>query len=105
MRTRAPRYRLALPAFVQTAASTTYMNTFSVSRGGCGLSWSGQVPRIGSGLNVRLGGGQTAASLRAMVCWARQVKGAQRVGVRFVGGEEAKLAVMLAQVTAGAKQE
>ncbi len=58
MRTRAPRYRLALPAFVQTATSTTYMNTFSVSRGGCGLSWSGQVPRIGSVLYVRLGGGQ-----------------------------------------------
>jgi hypothetical protein len=104
-RPRAPRYRLVLPAFVQTATSTTYMNTFSVSRGGCGLSWSGQRPRLGSVLYVRLGGGRAAASLRAMVCWARDVSGASRVGVRFVGGEEAKLAVLLAQAAAGAVQE
>jgi hypothetical protein len=104
-RARAPRYRLVLPAFVQTATSTTYMNTFSVSRGGCGLTWSGQVPRLGSVIYVRLGGGRAAASMRAMACWARQVSGVQRVGVRFVGGEEAKLATLLAQSTPGAQQE
>lgn len=104
-RARAPRFRLVLPAFVQSATATTYMNTFSVSRGGCGLTWSGQRPRLGSVLYVRLGGGRGAASLRAMVCWARDLAGSQRVGVRFVGGEEAKLAALFSQLTPGAAQD
>lgn len=82
---------------VQSAELNSYMTTFSLSRGGCGLAWSGPRPRHGTILTVRLGGGRTAASLRAMVCWERQLnKIAMHVGVRFIAGDDAKLAALLA---------
>jgi hypothetical protein len=96
-RARAPRHRLTLPAVVSTHSGSTYMTTFSVSRGGCGLAWSGPAPRLGDMLWVRLGSGVGAAALRGMVCWARDDGNGQRVGIRFVGGKDAELSTLLAK--------
>lgn len=98
---RAPRYRLALPAAVCSRTGYVYMTTSSVSQGGCGLAWSGPAPRPGSGLHIRLGGGPRAAAFRAMVCWVQDGKGGLRVGVRFLAGEEAKLAALLGEAQRG----
>jgi hypothetical protein len=87
-RARPPRYRAALPVFVSSREGSTYMNTFSVSRGGCGVTWIGTRPKVGSMLELRFGSGKATASFRAMVCWARDHKSGQRVGLRFVAGEE-----------------
>ena len=104
-RPRPPRYRLKLPAVVQSATSATFMNTFSVSLGGCGLSWIGARPRLGNVIYVRLGGGRSAANLRGMVCWVRDASGGVRVGIRFVGGEESKFAAILPVLRAGSIEE
>ena len=101
-RARAPRYRISLPAVVLTPAGSTYMSTFSISRGGCGLVWSGSRPRLGSVLYVRLGGGASAPTVRGMVSWLRDERAGMRVGLRFVGGQEAQLASFLEAVRPGA---
>jgi hypothetical protein len=72
------------------------MTTFSVSRGGCGLAWSGPAPRLGDTLFVRLGAGRSAATLRAMVCWTEPRGRSLRVGVRFVGGQDWELQSLIA---------
>jgi hypothetical protein len=87
-RSRAPRYRLAVPVVVSSASGRTYMTTFSVSQGGCGLVWSGERPRIGGGLHLRMGARGQSASVRAAVCWVSEERGGLRVGVRFLPGEE-----------------
>jgi len=99
---RAPRYRLALPAVVLTPGGSTYMSTFSISRGGCGLVWSGPRPKLGNVLYVRLGGGTSAPTVRGMVSWLRDERAGVRVGLRFVGGQEAQLASFLEAVRPGA---
>ncbi len=97
-RARPPRYRLRWPALVLLPSGPVYMRTVSVSAGGCGLSWNGPRPRIGSVYFVRLGAGQGAPCLRAMACWVREQPGGARVGFRFVGGgENAKLELLLEQ--------
>jgi hypothetical protein len=81
---------------VSLPSGNTFMNTFSVSRGGCGLAWIGSAPGLGDTYFVRLGAGRGAASLRAMVCWT-QASGRQlRVGVRFVSGQDSELQALLA---------
>jgi hypothetical protein len=94
---RAPRYRLSLPTVVYSESGSTYMNTFSVSHSGCGLTWCGPPPRPGSGVHVRLGSGAGAASFRAVVRWVRSGPKSLRVGVRFLAGEDAKLAALLGE--------
>jgi len=94
-RARPPRYPLALPVFVRSRDGSTYMTTFSVSRGGCGLTWIGEPPRVGSALDLRLGSGQGAVAYRAMVCWVAEHKRGRRVGLRFVAGQEAALVALL----------
>jgi hypothetical protein len=94
-RARAARHPLALPVFVETGGNSTYMNTFSVSRGGCGLVWLGEPPRIGDALNLRLGSGQSSAAFRAMVCWVRESGRERRVGIRFVSGQDGPLAALM----------
>jgi len=104
-KTRASRYRLTLPAVVSSQERNTYMTTFSVSRGGCGLAWSGAPPRLGSVLQVRLGSGKASATLRATVCWVKEHAGRQTVGVRFVPGQEAALmAFIVKEANARAEQ-
>jgi PilZ domain len=83
---RAPRFLAALPAVVSGPAGTTYMTTFSVSEKGCGLSWSGRLPAVGAPMDVRLGAGSRAASLRGVVCWTAQLGRTATVGVRFLAG-------------------
>jgi len=99
---RAPRYGLSLPTVVYSESGNTYMNTFSVSTGGCGLTWSGPPPRLGGGVHVRLGSGAGAASFRAVVRWTRPEPKSLRVGLRFLDGEEAKLAALLGEANRGA---
>jgi hypothetical protein len=101
-RARAPRYPLALPVFVTSGAGSTYMNTFSVSRGGCGLAWNGAPPRVGSMLDLRLGSGAGSAAFRAMVCWVREQNHGRRVGIRFVAGQDAALVALLKAALAAA---
>jgi len=100
--TRAPRLRLALPAFVASRETHAYMTTFSVSRGGCGLVWSGTPPKRGGALQIRLGSGTRSASFQARVCWTRQEQNGLRVGVRFLVGEDSSLAALIDQEGRGA---
>jgi hypothetical protein len=104
-RVRPPRYRLMWPAVVLLPSGATYMNTVSVSAGGCGLSWRAARPRIGSVYYVRLGPQPSAACLRAMVSWVREAPDGVRVGFRFVGGETAKLTAILEQTKPGVLTE
>lgn len=101
-RVRAPRYRLSIPVVVCSALGRTYMNTFSLSQGGCGLVWSGDRPRLGGGLHLRLGGGSKSAAFRAAVCWVSDEQGGLRVGVRFLDGDTSGLATLLDEVRRGA---
>jgi hypothetical protein len=101
---RKPRYRISLPAVVTSGSGKTFMNTVSVSLDGCGLAWSGVVPRTGSGLFVQLGSGSRAVSFRAMTCWSRETARGARVGVRFVGGDRAAWTEMLAQISRDAER-
>jgi hypothetical protein len=99
-RVRPPRHRVKWPAIVILESGATYMNTVSVSAGGCGLCWSGTPPRVGTLYLMRLGPGLSGPCLRGVVCWVREASGGVRVGFRFVGGETAKLALVLEQAEA-----
>jgi hypothetical protein len=94
-RARAPRLRISMPAVVSTPDGATYMNTFSLSRGGCGLRWSGAAPRVGNAFLIRLGAGFSAPTVRATVCWVREEGSGLRVGFRFVGGQDGHLEALL----------
>jgi hypothetical protein len=97
-RVRDPRYLAALPAVVTTATGTTFMTTFSVSAGGCGLVWTGESPRVGGGIHVRIGAGSRAPAFRAMICWQREERHRPRVGVRFLAGHDALMASLIEEV-------
>jgi hypothetical protein len=96
--TRAPRFLATVPAVVHGPAGATYMNTFSVSEKGCGLAWSGPVPEVGVPMEVRLGAGNRAASLRSVVCWTAKTGSTATVGLRFVAGAQTTWAMMLSDV-------
>jgi hypothetical protein len=96
-RAREARHRVAIPAAVSSRSGNTYMTTFSLSRGGCGLAWSGPVPRLGDVLWVRLGSAAGGVAMRGMVCWTEERGEGRRVGIRFVGGQDSELAVLLAR--------
>ncbi|MFO0584872.1 MAG: PilZ domain-containing protein [Anaeromyxobacter sp.] len=97
LRARDPRFRVTLPAVVSAGGGQVYMSTFSLSRGGCGLVWSGMKPLPNSILDVKVGLAQAAgAQFRARVCWARQDGKAFKVGLRFLaGGDQLGLARLL----------
>lgn len=80
------RYLTRLPVFVNWEGSKVYMSTFSVSQNGCGLLWSGSLPRVGWALQLRVGAGTRTADFRGVVCWIRSARPGSTVGVRFVGG-------------------
>ena len=100
-RARAPRLQVSLPAVVSGHSGAIYMTAYSLSRGGCGLAWSGAAPRIGDALWVRLGSGTVAVSMRGMVCWTREGQGGKKVGLRFVGGQQSELSELLSRVKRG----
>jgi hypothetical protein len=100
---RAPRFLASMPAVVYGPAGPTYMTTFSVSKNGCGLAWSGQVPAVGVPMDVRLGAGSRAATLRSVVCWTARSGRTATVGLRFVAGPQGAWAMLLSEVkTSGA---
>lgn len=96
--TRAPRFLATMPAVVYGAGAPTYMTTFSVSERGCGLLWSGPVPKVGVPMDVRLGAGNGAASFRGVVCWTAQSGRTATVGVRFLAGARSAWVSMLNEV-------
>jgi hypothetical protein len=98
---RRPRLLATMPAVVYGPAGPRYMTTFSVSEKGCGLAWSGPVPVVGAGVDVRLGAGKGAASFRGVVCWTTNTGRATMVGVRFVSGAQHAWATMLAELERG----
>jgi hypothetical protein len=95
---RAPRFLATVPAVVYGAGGPTYMTTFSVSENGCGLAWSGPVPAVGDSMDLRLGAGAQAASVRGVICWISQSRRAATVGVRFLAGERNGWAMVLTGV-------
>jgi len=98
-RTRAPRFRVTMPVVVSLGSSHVYMTSFSLSRGGCGLVWSGTRPPLGANLEVRLGSGVRAATFRARVCWVRPEPLGVKVGLRFLaGGDQPALGAILGEV-------
>jgi hypothetical protein len=103
VKAREPRLRVAMPAVVSLEAGQVYMTTVSASRGGCGLAWSGPPPRLHASLQMRLGSGARAVTLRGRVCWVRQAPRGARVGLRLVGGELEAWAKLLAESREGAE--
>jgi hypothetical protein len=103
VKAREPRFRVAMPAVVSLEAGQVYMTTVSASRGGCGLAWSGPLPRLHASLQLRLGSGARAVTLRGRVCWVRQAPRGARVGLRLVGGELEAWAKLLAESGEGAR--
>jgi hypothetical protein len=93
---RAPRLLAEVPAVVYGLQGPTYMKTFAVSRGGCGLAWSGPVPAVGTPMEIRLGAGRDVAKFCAEVRWAAAPRGrSPAVGVLFAAGERDAWARML----------
>lgn len=95
---RVPRFLATLPAVVHGPGGPIYMTTFSVSERGCGLAWSGPVPDVGAPVDVRLGAGSRAATLRSVVCWTAQAGRTATAGVRFLAGASSAWAMILADV-------
>lgn len=97
-RPRIPRILATIPAVVYGPAGPTYMTTFSVSKDGCGLAWSGPVPAaLGAKLDIRLGAGSRAVTFRSVVCWTARTGSTSTVGVRFVAGPKDVWAMLLAE--------
>jgi hypothetical protein len=99
-RVRAPRFLAAVPAVVYGPAGPTYMTTFSVSQNGCGLTWSGSapLPAVGIPMDVRLGAGNRAATLRSVVAWTQRSGRTATVGLRFVSGASSAWTMMMGEV-------
>jgi hypothetical protein len=95
---RAPRYLASVPAVVNGAQGPRYMTTFAVSENGCGLSWSGPMPDVGSPLELRLGAGSQAASFLGEVCWTSPMGRAPAVGVHFAAGERSSWTRIIADL-------
>jgi hypothetical protein len=85
---RAPRLLAEVPAVVYGTQGPTYMKTFAVSRGGCGIAWTGPVPAVGTPMEIRLGAGRDVASFCAEVRWTTATRGrSPAVGLAFAAGE------------------
>jgi hypothetical protein len=85
-RKRATRHRLRIPVVVAGASEGSYMNTTSVSAGGCAIRWSGPLPAVGQAVGLRFGVGSRAVCLQGVVRWARNRASGPAVGVEFQGG-------------------
>jgi hypothetical protein len=90
-RERAPRYRMVVPVVVTSAYALSYMNTFSLSRGGCGIDWTGPRPVNGAFVDLRIGTGNNGARLRARVRWVRPEGSLFKVGASFLSGDDTAL--------------
>lgn len=95
---RAPRLLASVPAVVHGPVGPRYMNTFSVSERGCGLTWSGPAPAVGARMEVRLGAGSRAASFRGAVCWTALAGRTTTVGLFFLAGAKDAWTSMLAEL-------
>jgi len=94
---RAPRYRMAVPVVVASGYALTYMNTFSLSRGGCGIDWTGAKPATGAFLDMRVGSGTRCAKVRARVRWVKPDGARFKVGVSFLSGDHSAIDRLIAE--------
>ncbi len=79
---RAPRYLARLPVVVATeGGGELLMTTFSISQGGCGLSWSGPPPAVGKTLRMRLGPRSRPSDVWGVVRWAGRAGQAIKAGI------------------------
>jgi hypothetical protein len=85
LRKRAPRQRLKLPVVVAGLLQGSYMNTTSVSAGGCAIRWAGPLPAVGSPVGLRFGVGSRVVCLQGVVRWAKNRASGPAVGVEFQG--------------------
>lgn len=88
-RSRAPRYLAEVPAVVHPMNEATRVTTFAVSEGGCGLTWRGAMPAVGTPLEIQLGAGPQVASFCAEVCWTAPRGPIPTLGLRFAAGDRA----------------
>lgn len=92
---RAARYHASLPAVVAGPTGPVFMNTLTVSEGGCGVAWSGPTPALDQPIDIRIGAGRTAASFCAEVRWTSPAARPPAVGLQFAGGDRAAWAHLL----------
>ena len=95
---RAPRWLAEVPAVVLKRTARVRMSSFAVSEHGCGLSWTGPMPEVGTPLEVLLGDEDQVASLCAEVCWTSRPGRPATLGLRFVAGERETWAEILDDV-------
>jgi hypothetical protein len=95
---RAPRWLAVVPALVVKTRARVRMSTFAVSENGCGLSWSGPMPELGSPLEVHLGSDGQLACFCAEVCWTSPRERPPSLGLRFVAGDRSTWAEILEDV-------
>lgn len=94
---RAPRYKMAVPVVIASGYALTYMNTFSLSRGGCGIDWTGAKPSTGAFLDMRVGSGNRCAKVRARVRWVKPDGSKFKVGVSFLAGDDSAVERLIAE--------
>lgn len=80
---RGPRYLAQVPVVVSCEGRAIYMTTFCVSEGGCGLRWSGPLPKVGQEVSVRLSGTARGPDIPGTVCWLASSGSSPTAGVRF----------------------
>jgi hypothetical protein len=84
---RAPRFLVRLPVVVATESGEQLMTTWSVSEGGCGLSWSGPPPAVGRQLRLRLGPRARASDVWGVVCWSAPAGRSATAGLRLASSD------------------
>jgi hypothetical protein len=67
-----------------------YMNTVSLSAGGCSLRWSGPAPRVGQVIRLRFGAGSSKVAVDGEVRWVRSGS-STTVGLRFADTRAASI--------------
>jgi hypothetical protein len=82
-RERPARYLVKVPAAVVGRLADVFMQTLSLSQGGCSLRWSGAVPRAGQTLRLRFGAGSSKFEIDGVVCWTGTTGSSAGVGIRF----------------------
>lgn len=86
-RERAPRFLHARAIALRRGRDEQPSVTHDVSEGGCGCTWTGPLPAIGEVVEVRVGEGLFASTLRSVVCWTSPgaPAGAPALGLRILG--------------------
>lgn len=100
-RARPPRWLAEIPAFVYRLGQSRRTVTFSVSERGCGLRWFGDMPPVGTALQLHVGAGDRVASFCGDVRWTAPLGRAPALGMELAAGDDATWAAILADVRRG----